>query len=149
MLLMSTSFLLMPAASERALNGEGRWLMMTGFLFWLPLIASYLLLFFANRCRRNQVGRDRPRGVKTWGLFRFFSNPWAVASDIIFVIGLAGFLWFLFRAQERYATYIFLFAAVTALPLHGVFNGVNFRYIRYGEKVNPKIKEGGSQRWQE
>ena len=130
MSLMSSSILLIPSANRSELAGRQWQIVLCGFLLWIPLIAGYVSFFFVNRFRRKRrSGRRPPEGVKAWGIMKIFSNFWALVVDIGFLIGLIGFLLFVFINQENYGTYIFLFIAVLTLQLHGMFNGVNYKFI--------------------
>jgi hypothetical protein len=131
MLLTSSSFLLMPAASEKALDGERQWLILTGLLFWAPLIAGYALLFFANRLRKRRDTQpgEQPRGIRAWGAFRMASNTPALVADAAFLLSLIGLIVFSILMPENYGIYIFLCLSVFAFQMHCMLNGVNFKAV--------------------
>lgn len=138
MFLMSSSFLIMPMASDKALDGENWWFILSGSLFWIPLLAGYLLLYLTDRWRRkSDYYRQSPRGVKYWGVFRIMSNTYAFFADTVFVLGLIGFLAFYFANPEHYGIYVFLCLTVFAFHMHCMFNGVNYKTI-FGKKHNHK-----------
>jgi hypothetical protein len=131
MLLTSSSFLLMPMASRKAMNGEGWWLILSCALFWAPLIAGYILLFLANRIRKRQDAgkRNRRSGVRYWGVFRVASNVPAAIVDAAAVLSLIGLILFIILKPEHYGIYMLLCLTIFAFHMHGMFNGVNYRAI--------------------
>ena len=130
MCLMALSFLLMPIASSRAFDGESWWLVMSGALFWISLIAGYLLLYITNRWRKKGRNNARlPSGIKTWGAFRLMTNFYALIAEAVFVLSFIGFLIFVIFNSGSYVMYIFLCLTVLAFHMHCMFNGVNYKAV--------------------
>ncbi|MDR1328010.1 MAG: hypothetical protein LBK23_00200 [Oscillospiraceae bacterium] len=135
MLLMSLSFLFMPYASDRALEGDALPLRISGVWFWASLIAGYGLFLFADRGRkrltvkRKKNKRPESASGKRPGMLRVFSNRWARAADIACAVSVCCFIVSALTDPRGYAEYIFLSAAVFAVQMHGVLNGKNFSFF--------------------
>jgi hypothetical protein len=135
MLLMSLSFLFMPYASDRALEGSALPLRISGVWFWASLIAGYGLFLFANRGRkrltvkRKKNKKPESASGKRPGILRVFSNKWARAADIACAVSVGCFITSALIDSRGYAEYIFLSAAVFTVQMHGVLNGENFSFF--------------------
>jgi hypothetical protein len=135
MLLMSLSFLFMPYASDRALEGDALPLRISGVWFWAALIAGYGLFLLADRGRkrltvkRKKNKKPESASGKRPGILRVFSNKWARAADIVCAASVCCFIVSVLTDPRGYAEYIFLSAAVFTVQMHGVLNGENFSFF--------------------
>ena len=128
MFLLSASPMFMLYASDQALNtGERWWMILSGCLFWAPLIAGYVLFGLANRYRKHHDALPI-RGIKNWGAFRLANNRLALAAEVSFLLGVTGVVVFSFAANSDLFTSISLCLAVFALHMHCVLNGANYKY---------------------
>ena len=137
MLLLALSFILMPVANEKSMDGENWWLILSGLLFWIPLILGYLFFFITDRLRRKiikQKSRNQTK-IKTWGIFRIGTNPEALIFDVGFAICLLAFLIFLILKADNLITYVFLCLTIFAFHMHCMLNGVNYNNI-FKNKTN-------------
>jgi len=142
MFLFSLSFLIMPVASDLALDGKLVLLRLSGIWFWLSLIAGYALFILVNKNRKRLMMKQKKQAIKVKpGIIKIFSNKWACIADIAAVISLFGFLITVLIIPQKYVTYIFLFAAIFTIQMHGMLNGENFKYI---SKII-KAKQEGTQ----
>ncbi|MDR1064792.1 MAG: hypothetical protein LBL25_00285 [Oscillospiraceae bacterium] len=145
MLLMSLSFLFMPYASDRSLEGSALPLRISGVWFWASLIAGYGLFLFADRGRKRLTVK---RKNKRPGILRVFSNKWARAADIACAVSVCCFTVSALTDPRGYAEYIFLSTAVFTVQMHGVLNGENFSFFaqiemdgKTGERKTDERKE--------
>lgn len=131
--LMSLSFLFMPIASAKSAKGETGWSVLSGFLFWIPLIMGYILAFLTNQIRkskirkRNRVRQGLSQRVKAWGIFQKAAFFQIRVLDGIFILSMIGFIALL--NSESYSIYIFLCLAVFSFHMHCMFSGVNYQAV--------------------
>lgn len=104
-------------------------------LFWVCLIAGYVLLYVISRHRKEferNAPREKRRRIKTNnrpGIIRFFSNPAATAADFAMIGFFILDLVFMFiPGISQTVTYILLACLVFAIHMHCILNGVNFEY---------------------
>ena len=128
MFLMTLIFPLMPLAGEMDLAGDGLLLRLSGVWFWAMLLGALGLFLFVNRKRKKQADKSQPKQKP--GIIRFFTNPWGKAADIVFFASLAAFLTVLFLSPQSFAVYILLSLTTFSALMHGVFNGVNYQFIK-------------------
>ena len=130
MLLLSLTFLAMPAANRLSLEGNARLLRLSGVWFWATLILGYALFLLVHRARKQSLraGQEElPKGKP--GIIRFFANPWAFFADIALGVGIILFVVFLWVDASGYPVFALLSVTVFAFQMHCVLNGENFRYI--------------------
>lgn len=114
----------------------------TGIVFWLFLILGYVLFFQVSKHRKEYErtrsaeadgeGRRRSREYKkTPGIICFFSNRYAVVADIAMIIFfILSLVFLLIPSLSQNAAIIFISLFILSLHMHGILNGVNYRYIR-------------------
>lgn len=124
MFLFSTSFLIMPLASELSLSGDNFLLTVTALWFWLSAILSGITFLLANKKRKAATGTMKSRP----GIFCFFKNPWAKLADSAFGISLSGFILVTIAAPKSYLLYILVSLSVYTFLMHCVLNGKNYQY---------------------
>ena len=105
-------------------------------LFWVCLIAGYVLLFVISGHRKKyekNASRDNRRKAKSGsrpGIICFFSNRAAVIADFAMIGFFILNLVFMFiPGVSRTFSYISLSLLVFAIHMHCILNGVNFEYI--------------------
>ena len=113
----------------------------TGVIFWLFLILGYVVFYKINKHRKEyektqvresdrETRRKNRETNKKPGIICFFSNKYAVIADIVMVVSLVLSLVFLFvPSLSQNAAIIFVSILVLSIHMHGILNGVNFRYI--------------------
>ena len=107
----------------------------TGILFWTMLILAYCLFVVLNFKRKKQL-KVKSSAIKQMGFFRLFSNSYARIFDILlFVFLLLTILFFIVPVFNQALSVIFLSCFLFSLHMHGILNGVNYKYI---------FEEGGS-----
>lgn len=139
LLLHSCSFVVMPFARDRMLNGDdGNLFLLSGLLFWIPLILGYFLFFFGNRIRR----RDSLIKVakRDYGFFCPFSTLPGKLADAVFLLSVIVTGVLLAKGLTSYAVYILLAVTVFSFHAHGMLNGVNYIYI-----ANRRKQQGGTE----
>jgi hypothetical protein len=127
--IMSGSILLMPLASEMFFEGSNTLLIATGLMFWIPLFGGYVLLAVINSTRKKVAKKHKQHRLLRIGLIRFFSNIWAFAADLVFVISLIGFVVSMLNDPFSYFAFVLLFITVFSFQLHCILNGENYRFI--------------------
>lgn len=135
MVLLSISFMLMPFASERLIEGDSIINNVTGALFWLSLLGGYTTVIILNHRRKHIIMENETQHTdirdKYPGIIRVFSNIPAKIADITFVIGLVGFIICIATANsDKFITYIMLSVTVLAFHMHCMLNGKNYVYIK-------------------
>lgn len=131
MALLSASFLVMPYGSEQSLAGDNTFLILSGLLFWIPLVGACTCLLLVNRERKKQDKRkNKPRWFQTVGIIRFFTNKPAALADALWIGSLTGFIVFMAVNQTGYGVYVFLCLTVFTLQLHCVLNGENYKFVK-------------------
>lgn len=112
---------------------------LAGAVFWLFLILGYVTFFVLSKHRkvyektkekaersehRRDVGsRSSKRPLP--GILRFFSNRYAAVADL--AMGISIILLFVLR-NNQIATIIIVSILVLSVHLHGILNGINFKY---------------------
>lgn len=136
----SSTFVFMPIALEKSEQSLTHWrLRLTGIVFWISLIVGYVLLYFANKTRKQFVTQklhgDLSMGCRI-GVFNFFSNLPAIIADALAVISII-ILIVIFLTGESNGFFTFIMSAllILSLNMHCLFNGriyktTNFRRIR-------------------
>lgn len=141
MLLMSMSFLFMPIASEKALDGNDWCLILAGFMFWTPLLTGYILIIVMNKRRKRQIKDNNKVNIKNWGVLKIISNRPAFMADVSFIICLIGFYIFLFVNSDNYGAYVFLCLSVFSFHMHCMFNGANYEFIYKSKSIIRERKQ--------
>lgn len=110
-------------------------------LFWLCLIVGYVFFALISERRKAYERRHRERGVRPEkkakpGILCFFSNKFAMIADVTMAISLVATLVFLFAPTlNQNLAVIFVAVLLFSAHMHGILNGVNFKYI---ESLNRK-----------
>lgn len=99
----------------------------TGILFWGGLISAYIIFAVINSKRKKTV--KKKTAFKEIGLVNFFSNQYAKCFDILLVVFLLLITISLFVQILENATVIFITGFVFSLHMHGILNGMNFRFL--------------------
>jgi hypothetical protein len=106
---------------------------LVGTLFWLFIITgivSYFLLLKSN----NKLHRSEKNVVKEPKLkfLRPFRNRLSTIIDILFIISLAAMFYLMkIRFGNQIINCISVFAVLFTFEIHFLFNGENFRYLRF------------------
>lgn len=129
MFLFSASFLLMPIASQRSLEGKSIVLLINGLWFWITGIIALILYMIINQNRKKQLRNINDIENTKSGIIQFFSNSWAKAVDCLFLVSLIGLIIFIIILPQSYFVFIFAFISVFTFLMHCVLNGKNFKYI--------------------
>lgn len=125
MIILSTSFSLMPWFSDLAIRYNTRTpLIIGGSIFWLSLIMAYLLFVYVNVCRKRENNRS-----EVPGFLRFFSNKIAQIIDTLMVLTLIVYIYGLIQL-DGFIMYVLLSLITLFIQLHAVVNGENFKYIQ-------------------
>ena len=110
-------------------------------LFWLCLMVGYVIFSLISERRKAYERKHRERGIRPVkkgkpGILCFFSNKYAMIADITMVASFIVTLVFLFAPSlNQNIAVIFVSVLVFAIHMHGILNGVNFKYI---ESLNRK-----------
>lgn len=118
-LLLSVSFLLMPLNNELSKPN-----FLAGILFWLSCVIGVVpQILLSLRINHN----NSRHGI---GLLKFFQNPYAIISDIAFVISVIGLIVAMVLTDGTgYLCYVFISMTVFFFAMHCIFNGKNYFYI--------------------
>jgi hypothetical protein len=109
---------------------------LTGVLFWLGLIAGYILLALINSHRKKFESNSKvsvskkSKSKRKPAFITFFSNKYALVADFALILFFILTLVFMFipvlnQSIALISIAFFLFS----LHMHGIFNGINFEYI--------------------
>ena len=108
-------------------------------IFWLFLILAYYLLFQISKHRKQYV-KTNPKARKALtqkriGALTFFSNPAAKLADVIAAVTFVYFLITLFVPNvPAVLSFIGIALFAFAIQMHGVFNGINYKYTVFISK---------------
>lgn len=127
-LVSATSVILVPFAIGE--NGDLNMLgYISGAMFWIGLIvgiAGYLWI-----CRKVKLPESE--GKKIPEVFRFFSNPWAVAVDIVLIVGVIGaVICWVTNQDNAVIQEICLVCLLIGIYGHTLLNGRIYQYIWNG-----------------
>ncbi len=129
MFLFAASFLVMPVASKRSLEGKPTLLLWNGIWFWTTGLSSLILFGIVNQGRKKQLKGRKNLKNRKMGIICFFSNTWAKAADGAFVVSLIGLVAFMGLFPQSYMVFVFAFICVFTFLMHCILNGENFKYI--------------------
>lgn len=99
----------------------------TGILLWGGLISAYIIFAVINS-KRKKAAKEKTT-FKEIGLVNFFSNQYAKCFDILLVVFLLLITVSLFVPILENVAVIFITGFVFSLHMHGILNGINFRYL--------------------
>ncbi len=121
-LLMSVDFLIMPIGNN--IEKNMRWFeILTGILFWLPLIAGVVLQIIISFDYRKNINKDVIDN-KLFGAISFFKNKIAVIFDVLSVISLVVLIVMLiFTSATSYFCYILISLFAFSFCMHCILNG--------------------------
>ncbi len=121
-LLMSVDFLIMPIGNN--IEKNMRWFeILTGILFWLPLIAGVVLQIIISFDYRKNINKDVTDN-KLFGAISFFKNKIAVIFDVLSVISLVVLIVMLiFTSATSYFCYILISLFAFSFCMHCILNG--------------------------
>ena len=138
--LMSFSIMLMPWASEMAIETNDMSVKTVGILFWLLTLLGYGAFCLANSKRKKfwkkRFGRDIQKNYKP-GFLCFFTNRIAEVFDIMMAIFLVITVIVACTPWKNTFFFIALLALlIWAVNMHSLFNGRTYRITKYkkGEK---------------
>lgn len=126
--LMSVDFLIMPISNN--IEKDMRWFeILTGILFWLPLIAGIVLQVILSLNYKKNINKDMADN-KLFGAISFFKNKIAAVFDVISVISLITFIAMLiFTSATSYFCYILISLFVFSFCMHCILNGKIFNSL--------------------
>ena len=127
-LLMSVDFLIMPIANN--IEKDMRWFeILTGILFWLPLIIGVILQVVLSLNYKKNISKDMTDN-KRFGAISFFKNKIAAVFDVISIISLITFIAMLiFTNATSYFCYILISLFVFSFCMHCILNGKIFNSL--------------------
>ncbi len=105
-------------------------------LFWLTLIAGYVLLGVVSGHRKKydntqKYSQGHMKVSSRPGAFCFFSNKLAMIADIAMLASFVITLMFIFIPSFNQNVAVFFVAIlIFSVHMHCILNGVNFRYIK-------------------
>lgn len=108
-----------------------------GLIFWISLIAGYVILFIISGHRKAYErslpaeSRRKARSKKQRpGVITFFSSPAAFAADCIMILFFILTLVLMFIPGIIQTLLLICIAVlVFAIQMHSILNGINFKYI--------------------
>lgn len=110
--LFAASFLVMPLASQKSLEGKQALLLWNGIWFWTTGLGSLILFGIVNQGRKKQLrGRTNSKNPKV-GIIRFFSNAWKKAEDGAFIVRRISLI-----SYRLIAVMLSVFMLVSVLPI--------------------------------
>lgn len=118
-LISSLSVIAVMAAAPPLLNG---------LAFWLGLLLGILMYVVALV---SLPERGRKKGRRIPGLFRFFSNPPAIAADTVMILSLLLTIYFGVNiGSNQTAAGVILFLLICSIYAHVLLNGKVYIYLR-------------------
>lgn len=139
--IMSASVLLTPFSQTfDPQNGKKMINYFVFALFWLGLIAAVTATILASSARRNlnlEISSKLP------GILSFFKNKESIISIVICILGIAVFLLSgAFSSRPKMILqFSGLFCAVWGFCLHCVFDGLNYRALKYTKEGTKNEEE--------
>ena len=132
---MSVSIMLMPRASELAIETKEISVKTVGTLFWVLAVLGYGTFCVANTLRKKfwekQFGGDIQKNYKP-GILCFFSNRIAEVFDIMMATFFVVCLIVVCTPWRNTYFFIALLALlVWAVNMHSLFNGRTYRITKY------------------
>ena len=103
-----------------------------GAVFWLGLIAGYILLWFINKYRKEHIAKSKKRWRKRKpGIISFFQSFYGMIADVLCLLSFDAALISAILADKKpgWLTYFLIAFFIFSLQMHGILNGENFRYI--------------------
>lgn len=140
-ILMSLSTLVTPFSETfDPTNGKKFMNYMVFVLFWGGLIAAIAATLIASSARRKLYGNNIS-GLP--GIISFFKNKESIISIIVCIIGIIALLTSgLFSARLKIILqFSGLFCSVLGFSLHCVFDGLNYRALKYKKETNKNEEE--------
>lgn len=135
MAMVSITILFMPVASERATDDNAISLYFSGIAFWIFILGGYSLIAIINVRRKRSITRDVIKGGTQKqhlpGVIRFFTNPWAMIFDILFILSLVAFIYYQLTTYiDGMLSYVLLAFMLFSFHMHCMLNGKNFNFIQ-------------------
>lgn len=126
--MMSIDFLIMPIGNN--VEKDMRWFeILTGILFWLPLIAGVVLQVILSLNYKKNINKDMADN-KLFGAISFFRNKIAAVFDVISIISLITFIAMLiFTSATSYFCYILISLFAFSFCMHCILNGKIFNSL--------------------
>lgn len=144
-LMLSVSFLLMPLGSEIPNESLSPYTLVAGLMFWTSMVMGIVTqCVLANRRRGwYTIHRIRKaRSTQKIGLISFFKNFYAIISDVVATISLAGLVISMVVTQGTgYVCYVFVSLFVFSFSMHCILNGKVFYYIINQDKMLHTIEK--------
>lgn len=138
MLLMSTTFLIMPVAVDKAEQNRAI-VVVVGLLFWLSALAGYGFVIAANYMRKkimNMMSNSSSLHTGRMGLLSFFSNIYASVADTAMILSFVLFVAINFTEYKTsFLAYILLFLLIFSLHMHSMLNGKIFKLIQASKNI--------------
>lgn len=142
MLLGSLCLLMIPSTTaEKMEQGHSQLLLLMAGAFWLTTVLAYVFLFLFSRKRKKSDPKQEKTGIARWGLLRFFSNRPAMLADLLMLASLVAFVVLELLSVEGMAVYVIFASFVLFLQLHGLLNGVNYRWLHRGGRYQRTDKK--------
>lgn len=128
--LMSMSLILMSFCGTENESNEVL-IIITGIFFWCGLVgtATTFILMNISRRKNDNLSLDKKIDIRRIGLFRFFSNIYAVIFDVVMILSLCAFVIVLAAVENITVQLIVLAIFVFSFGMHCILNGINFTYI--------------------
>ncbi len=139
--LMSVSILMTPfSATFDPTNGKKFVNYMVFVLFWGGLIAAIVSTVMASSARKK-INDNNKSGLP--GIISFFKNKESIISIVVCIIGIIALLVSgLFTARPKMVLqFAGLFCSVLGFSLHCVFDGLNYRALKYKKETNKNEEE--------
>lgn len=129
-ILCSIGILLMPIGSMMSYKTK-MFIYISGLTFWIGCIGLFAVMQKINISRKRCKGFSKKTNQYSSGLIHFFENQEARVADIAMFAVLGCFVISKLIFKNVYAMYIFFSMFVFAFAMHCMFNGVNYKYIKY------------------
>lgn len=117
-------------------------------IFWLGIIAGVLFLTLTIKEKNYAVKKIKKRGnrvrkFKNIGIISFFRNNIASVADIFLLLMIILLIvLIIFKVNIEWLVILNIVFLYLSIILHSFFNGKNYRYIKYFEKITENAKEG-------
>lgn len=142
--IMSADFLIMPIGNSFA-DQNMKWFdILTGTIFWGFLISGIVLfVLFSKKCRKYMINSDGNNyKKKAIGILSFFSNRYAIVSDICLIFSIVFFVTLMiFTNRTSYICYISIMLFAFFISMHCILNGKYFNYLLKNQEVEKNEKE--------
>lgn len=112
-----------------------------GIVFWLGIIVGYCLFIIVARTRKKSKKQKllpKTENIRI-GVLSFFKTFPGMIADIVCAISVVALIiTVVFGNSSTWIVYVLVSVLIFSIQMHGIFNGINFVYIKSYKKEEKK-----------